>query len=211
MNIVLVGPPASGKGTQAKMIAQKFDLVHISTGDLLRNIVTQKSGLANQIKALIDNGQMVSDGLITELLKQHLNSIDHKNGILLDGYPRTLAQAKTLNDFFKVDLVFEFTLSEQTLVNRVLDRYVCSKCGKSYIMSEHNSQNCSECGAKLVQRADDTAEIAKSRYQYYIQKTFPILEFYRELKGFHKLDAEKPIMEVFDEICEIVKSNIWYI
>lgn len=208
MNIVLVGPPASGKGTQAKMLAEKFDLVHISTGDLLRNIATQKSKLANQIKLLIDNGQMVSDELITELLKQHIASIDNKNGILLDGYPRTIKQAKALNQFLKIDFVFEFTLSEQTLVKRVLDRYSCSQCGKSYIMSIHKSQFCSECGAKLVQRADDTAQIAKSRYQDYIQKTFPILEFYRELKGFHKLDAEKSIIEVFDQLCEIIKSNI---
>ena len=208
MNIVLVGPPASGKGTQAKMLAQKFDLVHISTGDLLRNIATQKSKLALEIKSLIDNGQMVSDELITELLKQHLDTIDHKNGILLDGYPRTVKQAKTLNQFLKIDFVFEFTLSEQTLVDRILDRYVCSKCGKSYIMSIHKNQFCSECGAKLVQRADDTAEIAKSRYQDYIQKTYPILEIYRDLKGFHKLDAEKPILEVFDQLCEIIKSEI---
>ena len=208
MNIVLVGPPASGKGTQAKLLAEKFDLVHISTGDLLRNIATQKSELALQIKALIDNGQMVSDELITELLKQHLATIDQKNGILLDGYPRTVAQAKTLNQFFKIDFVFEFTLSENTLVKRILDRYVCSHCGKSYIMSVHKNKFCSECGAELVQRADDTAEIAKSRYQDYIKKTFPILEFYRDKKEFYKLDSEKPIMEVFEEICEIIKKNI---
>ena len=206
MNIVLVGPPASGKGTQAKLLAEKFDLVHISTGDLLRNIATQQSELALQIKELIDNGQMVSDELITELLKQHLEKIDHKNGILLDGYPRTVAQAQTLNEFFKIDYVFEFTLSEQTLVNRILDRYICPKCGKGYIKSVHNGDFCSACGAKLVRRADDTEEIARSRYQDYIKKTFPILEFYKELKGFHKLDSEQSIMRVFEQICEIIKS-----
>ena len=208
MNIVLVGPPASGKGTQAKLLAEKFDLVHISTGDLLRNVATQKSELALQIKALIDNGNFVSDELITELLRQHLNSIDQKNGVLLDGYPRTVAQAKELNKFFKIDFVFEFYLSEQTLVNRIIDRFYCPKCKKNYAMSDYNKEFCSECGEKLVQRADDTAEIASLRYQDYISKTFPILEFYKNVKGFHKLDAEKPVMEVFDKLCEIIKSEL---
>lgn len=208
MNIVLVGPPASGKGTQAKLLAEKFDLVHISTGDLLRNVATQKSELALQIKALIDNGNFVSDELITELLRQHLNSIDQKNGILLDGYPRTVAQAKELEKFFKIDFVFEFKLSEQTLVDRIVDRFFCPKCAKNYVMSNYKNEYCSECGTKLVQRADDTAEIASSRYQDYINKTFPILEFYKDLKGFHKLDAEKPVLEVFDQLCEIIKSEL---
>lgn len=208
MNIVLVGPPASGKGTQAKMLAEKYDLVHISTGELLRNIVTQKGKLADEIRSLIEKGNFVCDELITQLLKEHLMSIDKKNGVLLDGYPRTLEQAKALEEFLKLDFVFELKLSEQSLVNRILDRYSCSKCGKSYIMSLHKSEICSDCGSKLMKRADDTEEIAHKRYAEYIEKTYPIVEFYKNLKGFYQLNAEQSIKTVFIEICKIIESEL---
>ena len=206
MNIVLVGPPASGKGTQAKMLAQKFNLVHISTGDLLRNITTQKGKLADEIRALIENGNFVSDELITELLKQHLSQKEKKNGILLDGYPRTLEQAKVLDQFLKIDYVLEFTLSEQSLVDRVLDRYSCSNCGKAFIMSQYKKPDCDVCGHKLTQRADDTEQVARKRYKEYLQKTYPIISFYKDFKGFYKIDSEMSINDVFENVCKVIKE-----
>ena len=208
MNIVLVGPPASGKGTQAKMLAEKFDFVHVSTGELLRNIVTQESELAKEIKLLIENGKFVSDELITRLLKEHLKSIDKKHGILLDGYPRTLEQAKQLEKFLNIGFVFELKLSEQSLVERVLDRYSCSKCGKSYIMSLYNKEYCEVCGSKLSKRADDTEEIAHKRYHEYIAKTHPIIDYYKNLNGFYQIDAERPIETVFEDICKIIEREL---
>ena len=204
MNIILIGPPACGKGTQAKFLCDKFGFFHLSTGDLFREISSQNSPLANEIKSLIDNGKFVPDELTIKLVEKKLSEIDSQKGILFDGFPRTIKQAEMLEKSVKIDFVIEIKLSENSMVKRVLDRAVCENCGKSFLLSQTQSKTCDVCGGNLVQRKDDTAEIAKERYQDYIKKTYPIVDFFKIHKGYRIIDGEKSMAEVFDDICEVI-------
>lgn len=204
MNIILIGAPASGKGTQAVKLAQKFNLVHISTGDLLRNIASEKSDLADEIHSFIDNGKLVPDELIIKLVKEHLNKIDQKSGILFDGFPRTVFQAQQLEKFVNIDYVVEIKVSLESVVKRICDRISCSKCGRTYHISQLKGDLC-ECGAKLQKRVDDTEELAKDRYQVYYNQTYPIVEYYKNFKGYHSVDGEKSVDDVFEQICGVIK------
>lgn len=205
MNIILIGPPASGKGTQAKLLKEKFGLFHLSTGDLLREISSQSTPLANEIKSLIDNGKFVSDELIIELVKNKLNETISYSGVLFDGFPRTVFQAKALKDITNIDYIIEISVEEEEIVRRVLDRASCKNCGKSFILSKTDGLVCDSCGGIITQRVDDTAEIAASRYQDYISKTYPIIEYFKTHKGYHKVDGKKSAEEVFDQICKIIE------
>ena len=206
MNIILIGPPASGKGTQSALLEKEFDLVHVSTGDLLRNIARQHSKLADEINSCISMGKFIPDGLITELLKSHLSKIGKRNGILLDGYPRTVQQAKSLKDFLQIDFVIELKLSTESVVGRVLDRAVCPVCGKSYFKSKTPSGECDKCHAKLVVRSDDTEQIAKKRVEDFYNQTYPVIDYYKNSKCYHQIDGEKSPNEVFDQICKVIRS-----
>ena len=214
MNIILIGPPASGKGTQAKLLEKELKLVHISTGDLLREISSQKSKLANEIKSLIDNGHFVPDEMIIELVQNKLNEIKShpeifsQNGVLFDGFPRTVNQAQALENMTTIDYIFEITSSKASVVQRVTDRAVCKNCGKAFRVSQTNLSNCDVCGGDIVQRKDDTAEIAAARFDDYIQKTYPIVDYFKNHKGFHQVDGEKSIEEVSDQILNVVKEKI---
>src|SRR5574344_1866170 len=206
MNIILIGPPACGKGTQAKLIAEKFGVIHVSTGDMFRKIVTEKGELADKIRALIDNGKFVPDELTIKLLKSNLKKMDLTKGILLDGFPRTVYQAQELDKMLNIDYIFEIVVSKEVLISRVVDRASCEKCGKSYILSKHPSPICDDCGGKIIQRQDDTREIAESRFDTYVQKTYPIIDYYKKSNGYHQIDGEKSVSEVFDQICEAMKK-----
>lgn len=205
MNIILIGPPASGKGTQAKLLKEKFGLYHLSTGDLLREISSQTTALANEIKSLIDNGKFVSDDLIIELVKNKLTDTKSYTGVLFDGFPRTVFQAKALKDITNIDYVIEIFVEKDEIIRRVLDRAACSSCGKPFILSKINTYVCDDCGGKITQRVDDTVEIAAERYQDYMLKTYPIIEYFKTHKGYHKVDGKQSAKEVFNQICKIIE------
>ena len=213
MNIILIGPPASGKGTQAKLLKEKFGFIHLSTGDMLREISSKQTPLSNEIKSLIDNGHFVSDELIIEVVKTKLDEIKSQSnfGILFDGFPRTVFQAKALEEMTKVDYIIEIAVSRQEIVRRVLNRAVCKDCGKSLILNTLKN-GCCECGGKPVQRKDDTAEIAETRFEDYMSKTYPIVEYFKNHKGYRKIDGSQSTDLVFEQICKILKSEkIWFI
>lgn len=222
MNIILIGPPASGKGTQAKLVENKFGLFHLSTGDLLREIVSranevqshlestndiksQNLDLANQIKNLIDKGQFVSDELIIQLVKDKLNEIGSQKGVLFDGFPRTVAQAKELEKFANIDYIIELVVSKQTIIARALDRARCENCGKDFILSQTDGKSCDNCGGKILQRADDTAETAANRYEEYLSKTYPITNYFKNHKGYYKIDGENSVENVYSDICKVIE------
>jgi adenylate kinase len=213
MNIILIGPPASGKGTQAKLLENEFGLKHLSTGDMLREISSKQTSLANKIKSLIDNGQFVSDELIIEVVKNKLNEItsqtdtNSQKGILFDGFPRTVFQAKTLENLVKIDYIIEISLSKNSAIKRVLDRGCCKKCGKSFLLSQTSNKTCDICGGEILKRNDDRKEIAEERFDEYMLKTYPIIEYFKNYKGYHKIDGEQSTSLVFDEICKIIKSE----
>ena len=209
MNIILIGPPASGKGTQAKFLSEKFGFIHLSTGDMLREISSKQTDLAKEVKSLIDNGHFVSDELIIEVVKQKLVELESQShfGILFDGFPRTLVQAKALENMAKIDFVIEIKVSKQEIVRRVLDRAVCKECGKSLLVSQLKDNHCSNCGGEILRRKDDTAEIAEMRFEDYIQKTYPIVEYFKNHKGYHIIDGEQSTDLVFEQICKVLKSE----
>ena len=206
MNIILIGPPACGKGTQAKRLKERFGLNYISTGDLFRQIGTQNTDLAIEIKSYIDNGNFVPDELTIKLVEEHLKKLDLSKGLLLDGFPRTVFQAKKLENLVSIDYIIEISVSRQSIKKRVVDRASCSGCGKSFILSQTHLSHCDECGKEIVRRKDDTEEIAEKRYDDYLAKTYPIIEYYKNHKGYYKVDGEASIDEVTEKICEILKK-----
>ena len=212
MNIILIGPPASGKGTQAKLLQKEFGFKHLSTGDMLREISSKQNELANKIKSLIDNGQFVLDELIIEVVKNKLNEINFQKGILFDGFPRTVFQAKALENLVKIDYIIEIAVSKNSVINRVLNRGSCKKCGKSFLLSQTNGNICDICGGEIIRRKDDRKEIAEERFDEYMSKTYPIIDYFKNHKGYHKIDGEQSTDLVFDQICKVIKSEkIWFI
>lgn len=210
MNIILIGPPASGKGTQAKFLEKLFNLYHLSTGDLLREMANGCSDLSKKIKNLIDNGQFVSDELIIQVVKNKIDELKQNNanlGILFDGFPRTLFQAKALEDMLNIDYIIEIAVSKQEIVKRVLDRAVCKTCGKSFLLSQTNSVKCDNCGGNIVKRNDDRKEIAEARYDEYMLKTYPIVEYFKKHKGYHKIDGENTMDLILNQICKVLSSE----
>ena len=210
MNIILIGPPASGKGTQAKFLEKQFNLYHLSTGDLLREMANGSSDLSKQIKSLIDNGQFVSDELIIQVVKNKIEELkqnDANLGILFDGFPRTVFQAKSLESMTNIDYIIEIAVSKQEIVKRVLDRAVCKTCGKSFLLSQTSGLKCDNCGGDIVKRNDDRKEIAESRYDEYMLKTYPILEYFKNHNGYHKIDGENTMDLIFNQICKILSSE----
>lgn len=207
MNIVLIGPPASGKGTQAKLICEKYNLFHLSTGDAIRKIISEKGDLSHGLKGFVDKGLLVPDEIIVEVFKKYLNEIDTQNGILLDGFPRTLSQAQQLKDILKIDYIFEIRASLDSIISRIEDRIICEKCGTNYSFKKKGLSICERCGGKLVKRSDDTTEIVTNRYNDYTKLTHSVIDYYKNKQEYHQIDGEKSVNEVFDQICSIIESD----
>jgi len=203
MNIILIGPPASGKGTQAKKIKDRFNLNYLSTGDMFREISNQNTSLSNEIRSLIDKGKMVPDELTIKLVDEYLKK--STDNILFDGFPRTLYQAIELEKRLNIDYIIEIVVSRDTVSNRIIDRGVCKNCGKVFMLSQIKAKNCDYCGSEIIKRTDDTIEIANARFDDYLQKTYPIIEYYKNKKGYHKVDGKKSADEVFEQICKIIE------
>ncbi len=188
LNIVLMGPPGAGKGTHALWIAKDYGLPHISTGDMFREAMASGSELGNKIKAIVNGGGLVSDDLTCALVKERLSRKDCENGYLLDGFPRTIAQAEALKTFGKeinreVNTVLNISCPDELLIERIAGRRVCPKCGASYNVTfmppKKKEGICDECGTPIVQRKDDNAESFKVRLANYYKSTAPLMEFYK--------------------------------
>ncbi len=204
MIIVLLGPPGSGKGTQAKMIAEEFGLRHISTGDLLRDEAKKDTPLARKIKEVLEQGKLLSDQLMLEIL---MNSLPDDNYIL-DGFPRTVSQAKMLDDIADIDFVFLIDVSDSSIIERIVNRRLCSKCGRIYNLKTNPPKDdnlCDVCGLPLVQREDDKEEIVRKRLEEYHKQTEPVIKYYD--KRLIRINGERPIADVFKEIASIIKEK----
>ena len=209
MNIVLMGPPGAGKGTQAKRIAHKYNIPHISTGDMLREAVTAGNDLGLKVKEIMEKGLLVPDTLMIGLVKERLSRGDAKNGFILDGFPRTVEQAEALDKMLgeldrKIDVVLLVNSSEEVVVNRISSRRVCPKCGKVYNLLTIKPQIdglCDVDGSELVQRDDDLPETVRSRYRVYAEKTAPVIDYYSNSEVFFlDIDGSGNIDEVAGEI-----------
>lgn len=208
-NIILIAPPGAGKGTQAKMLCSKFNMVHISVGDLLRSEIEKGNDLSESLKQRMQSGKLVEDELILKIMEKRLNESDLETGFILDGFPRNINQAINLDKITdKIDIVIYLNVSKEELERRIVGRLVCKTCGASYSelieeLKPINENLCDKCNSKLEKRIDDTVEIFNNRYNTYLEETYPILEFYKEknkLYTINLLDKD----EIFNEIVKVI-------
>jgi adenylate kinase len=203
MNIILLGPPGSGKGTQAGYIIKKYNTEHVSTGDILRKEVSSGSDLGLEAKEYMDSGNLVSDQLIIEMVTNYIADIP---SILLDGFPRTLEQARTfenklLNMKKYINHVIYFELSNETIIERLSKRITCRKCGNTYVKGMTNLKCENGCSQdNLYQREDDKPQSIIKRLEVYQSETFPLIDFYKEKNIFSKINANQSIVNVINEI-----------
>lgn len=200
MKIVLFGPPGAGKGTQAELISKEYVLPHISTGDVIRKNISNKTEIGLAALKFIECGKLVPDDLVNELLKSELEG---KESYLLDGYPRTISQAETLGKIADIDVVLDLEVDLESVVDRIIGRLVCSKCGRSYHKKFYFSDVC-ECGAPLTTRSDDNEATVRSRLAVYEESTKPLIEFYKNRGKLVPIDGNGTIDEVFARIKRVL-------
>nr|WP_207731828.1 adenylate kinase [Clostridium sp. NSJ-145] len=214
VKIVLLGPPGAGKGTQAKSISNRYSIPHISTGDIFRKNISEGTPLGIEAKSYMDKGQLVPDEVTINMVKDRLTWEDCKNGYLLDGFPRTVAQAEALEGFLadrneKLDTALSIEVPSSFILERMTGRRVCPSCGASYHVKFNPPTKdgvCDVCGSDIVQRKDDTEETVSERLEVYERQTQPLIDFYNNKNLLSTVDGTKAINEVFESICSILGS-----
>jgi adenylate kinase len=214
MRIILFGPPGSGKGTQAKMLTEKFDIPHISTGDLLRAAVLNTTALGIQAKSYLDVGALVPDDVMIGLIREVLTSVA-KRGFILDGFPRTIAQAEALDQLFKelgiqLDGVISLRVEHDAVIRRLSGRRMCRWCSRIFSAGQlggKDPKKCPECGGELFQRSDDTPETARRRLDVYMRDTKPLKEYYRQSGRFIQIDGMRDIPAIQQEIISLLQKG----
>lgn len=214
MLIILLGPPGAGKGTQAERIVQEHQLAYVSTGDILRNAVKEQTNLGRKAKQYMDQGQLVPDELVVEIVKDRLTDPDCAEGALLDGFPRTVTQADFLEQALpeigiNIDRVVSIEVKEEELIERLTGRRVCSECGASFHLKfkPPKVRNvCDVCGGDLYQRDDDTFETVKERLEVYKKQTEPLIAYYEKKGILSPVDGNQDIDAVFNQINKILEK-----
>ena len=216
MNIVLMGLPGAGKGTQAEKIVEDFKVVHISTGDMFRAAMANKTEVGLKAKGFIDKGELVPDDVTEAIVEERLAEADvQKDGYMLDGFPRTLEQANALQTIAKnvnkpIDAVIYIDVKPETLVDRLSGRYICSKCGATYHKIYNPTKvegTCDVCGGHdFYQREDDKPETVKNRLKVNIEMNTPLIDFYDKLNLLYKINGEQEIDEVYNEVKKVLQN-----
>jgi adenylate kinase len=214
MRIILLGAPGVGKGTQAKLICENFKIPHISTGDIFRANIKEMTPLGIEAKKYIEEGNLVPDSLTISIVKDRLNKEDCKDGFLLDGFPRNINQAKTLESFLNgkklyIDKVISIDIPQHIVIERIAGRRFCTNCGASYHVKFNPSKSgdkCEACGSDLVQRQDDKEEIVIDRLSVYNKATKPLIDYYNAFDILHKVQGDSDINDVFDSIYTHLKA-----
>ena len=212
MRMIFLGPPGSGKGTQAKKLCGKFKLAHISTGDILRKAIKDETELGKRAGSYVDSGDLVPDDIILGMIKEELTG--NSSGFIFDGFPRTPAQAEGLEKLLKnlgmsLDRVINLRVDDRAIIERLVARRLCKSCGFEYNLKTRPPQKdgiCDRCGGELFQRSDDNAEVINNRLSVYREKTRPIEDFYRARGLLVDVDGGQGFEEVFDSIVEMVGS-----
>ena len=213
MNIVIFGPPGAGKGTQSKFIVKKFNLFQLSTGELLRNEIINKTKLGLNISSTMNSGNLVSDNIVSDLIEKYISSNNFNDRLIFDGYPRNISQAENLNLLLKkynkkLDLVLKLSVPIDIIKKRITGRSICSICGKiynEYFNPAPTNANC--CSSKYLQkRTDDTLDIAISRYENYEKNIKPVTDFYKETKLLKVVNGETSIMAITKEISGLIEA-----
>ncbi len=200
MNIIFLGPPGAGKGTQAQRICEALGIPQISTGDILRRAIKEETPTGLKAKAYIDAGKLVPDEVVIDIVRDRLEQEDCKAGYILDGFPRTVPQAEALANFADIDAVVELDVADENLVQRLSGRRVCLNCGATYHVSTMKSDCCNHCGQALVQRDDDKPETVLSRLKVYHEQTAPLVSYYQDKNLLHVIDGAQQKEVIFDAI-----------
>jgi adenylate kinase len=204
MKVVLLGSPGVGKGTYATILSERYGIPHISTGDMLREAIAKGTPSGRRAKKYIDAGKLVPDEIVNDLLRERLSKGDCKKGFLLDGYPRTIAQAETLEKITRIGIVISFDASDEIIMERLGGRLTCSKCGAIYHvknMLPKEEGRCDKCGGRLYQREDQTPEAIRQRLETYRKETNPLIDYYQKKGLLVVIDANPP----YEEIEKIIK------
>ncbi|WP_142413431.1 adenylate kinase [Hathewaya massiliensis] len=215
MKIILLGPPGAGKGTQAKSISSKYCIPHISTGDIFRQNIGDKTPLGVEAKKYIDSGALVPDELTISIVEDRITKADCENGFLLDGFPRTVKQAEALEKALekqgeKIDLALQIEVPRESILDRMTGRRVCPSCGASYHIKFNPPKvdsKCDLCNTEVIQRADDAVSTVNNRLDSYENQTKPLVDFYGKRNQLAVVDGSKPIEDVFNAICEVLESK----
>lgn len=215
MRLILLGPPGAGKGTQAANIVDKYHVPHISTGDIFRKNIKEGTALGKEAKAFMDRGELVPDTLVNEIVADRLREEDCKAGFLLDGFPRTVAQAEALDQVLatmecSLNHVVNIQVDPNLLVERAVGRRICRDCGATYHISFNPSKVegvCDKCSGELYQRSDDNEETVSNRVRVYVEETSPLVDYYTTKGIILNLDGEKAIDTVFEDICRALGSK----
>jgi adenylate kinase len=212
MRLILFGPPGVGKGTQAQILSQTFNIPHISTGDILRDAVNNKTELGLKAKSYMDKGELVPDDVMIGIVKEVLSSERCKNGFILDGFPRTIKQAEALEQIFnelniKLDYVISLEVDDDEIIKRLTNRRVCKNCGAVYnllIDKIPEDSKCPRCGGELYQRSDDNPEVIKNRLKVYRESTQIVLDYYAKRGILRKIGGLGEINQVTKKILESI-------
>lgn len=213
MNIIIMGPPGAGKGTQAELLIKEFAIPHISTGDMFRAAIKQGTELGKEAKRVMDLGQLVPDEITIGIVKERLAEDDCKKGFLLDGFPRTVPQADALEQILsdlgrKLDAAVNVDVANEVLMARMVGRRVCRQCGATYNIEFNKPKEegkCDKCGGELYQRSDDSEETVANRLKVYSEQTAPLLAYYDERGLLRTVDGDQGLKEVFADICKKLK------
>ncbi|MZH04858.1 MAG: adenylate kinase [Nitrospinae bacterium] len=213
MRLILLGPPGAGKGTQAKMLKEKFQIPQISTGDILRQAVKDNTELGARAKTVMDAGQLVPDDIVIGLIKERIRQGDCKTGLILDGFPRNIAQAEKLSETLQdmnlaIDHVIDLEVDEGEVIERLTGRSTCSECGTMFHRVSRPPKVagvCDGCGGKLAQRPDDNRETIEERLKVYSESTAPLKEFYSKQGSLKTVEAKGSVEEIFSRVCEMIE------
>ena len=207
MNIIFLGPPGAGKGTQAQRVCSALNIPQISTGDILRRAMKEQTLTGVKAKAYIDAGKLVPDEVIIDIVKDRLAQADCAGGYILDGFPRTVPQAEALEGIAAIDAVIELDVADEKLIERLSGRRVCLKCGATYHVSRLNGETkCADCGDTLIQRDDDKAETVLNRLTVYHNQTAPLVDFYQKRGMLKVIDGAQDMDTIFASIMDIVRG-----
>ena len=214
MRMILLGPPGAGKGTQAKMLVEKYGIPQISTGDILREAVKNKTSLGKEAKSYMDKGSLVPDSIVVGIIRERLQDSDCAKGYILDGFPRTVPQADELKKALKnmgqsIDYVLSVVVPNQDLIKRLTGRRTCKECGAGFHVFFKKSAKegiCDQCGGPLFQRDDDKEETIKNRLDVYNKQTEPLIQYYRKDGALVEIQGTGGIEDIFGRICAVIEK-----
>lgn len=216
MRLVLLGGPGAGKGTQAKMLKEKYDLPHISTGDIFRANINNNTDLGKEAKKYMDKGLLVPDELVGDLVIDRIAEDDCKNGYIFDGFPRTIPQAKNLDKSLessgeKIDFVINIEVEDENIIRRMSGRRACLKCGATYHIEHIPPKKegiCDKCGSNIVLRDDDAPETVRNRLVIYHEQTQPLIDYYNSKGNLISVDGSRPMKDIHEEIIDYIERGV---